>query len=497
MSKTTDKRIIFLLLFINTLMFLLNRTGVFAADKQVQSATLSLKDISELALHNNIDIQIARYDAYIQRTKNMDTQSIFDTVLNAQAGYSDDQSKTASTFSGTKTVINRYDFGLSKKLSTGTTLGLDIADTRTFNNASSTTLSPAHEAVTKFSLHQPLGSNFFGMADRAQVKITKLDVANSDYQALNRIEQSLGRTQTVYWQLVLAYNELKIAREMLGKAQQLYDIFKNKNEAGLIEEAELYAAEANVLNRQNTVETLSHNLLLVKNDLLFLIHEEDLSLQIIPQDIFTDNDMQVDTISSLKQAIKTNRDYLQAKNNVQAKGINLSMKQNAMWPEIDLELSYAQNGLELDQDKAWENVSAEDNPEIFMGIAVNMPLENNSAKSRKEKADLEKRSALLVLKKTEHKLLVDITNSVDAVNNRREKIRLNKNIVELQQNKLNFEEKRFASGRSDSDTLIRYQEDLLNSKLNLTQSLYDYEKVKIGLKLIENTLFDQSRDEKL
>ena len=497
MRKTPEKIIMSLVLFISVLMLMSAGNCIFAADAQVTSVTLSLRDISRLALENNIDMQIARYDAYIQRTKNMDTKSIFDTVLNAQANYLDDQSKASSIFSGTKTSINKYNVGLSKKLSSGTTVGLDMSDARTFNNSSFTALSPAHEAAAKISLKQPLGSNFFGLVDRAQIKVTTLDVLNSDHQALNRIEQTLAQVQTVYWQLVLAYNELNIAREMLKKAERLQTVFEDKSKTGLMEEAEVYAAQANVLNRQNTVNTLTHKLLLVKNDLLLLVHEEDLSLQIIPHDMFMVDEKPVDTITSLKKAIKTNRDYLQAKNNVQAKGINLSMKNNELWPEIDLELSYAQNGLELDQGKAWENVSAEDNPELFLGISVNMPLENRSAKSRREKAELEKRSSLLALKKTEHKLLVDITNGVDAVNNRREKIKLSKNIVELQKKKLAFEEKRFALGRSDSDILIRYQEDLLNARLALSQSLYEYEKVKIDLKLIENTLLEQFQYEQL
>ncbi len=455
------------------------------------SAALSLADISELVLKNNLDIQIARYNAYIERTRGKDAVSVFDTMLNAQAFYLDDSSKAASTLAGTQTTTNEYSLGLSKKLPSGTTLAVDVSDTRIFSNSAFTALSPAHEAIVKFSIHQPIGSNFFGLIDRGRIKITKLDIANSDFQALGRIEQSLAQAQINYWKLVLAYRQLKIGRQMLEKAEAFYDLSKQKSELGLIEEAELYAAQANVLRRKDSVETLMHQLLIAKNDLLLDLHEENLNMQIIPCDVFSVKDVKISAQERMNYAVRKNREYLQAKNRLKARGINLSMKKNSLWPQIDLEVSLADNGLELGQGKAWENVTAENNPELFLGLSVNIPLENRAAKSHREKAELEKTKALVELKKIEYKIMLDIISAVDALNNRKERIKLNQQIARLQKSKLAFEEKRFALGRSDSDTLIRYQDDLLNAQLALAQGLFEHEKASVELKLLENSLLEE------
>lgn len=469
----------------------LSAEEVKEASQTAKSIKLSLSDVTQLALRNNLDIQIARYTAYAQRTDLTEAESVFDTVLNASASYSDDQSKTATAFAGTRSTINEYGLGLSKKLPTGTTLGLEFSDTRASTNSAFTSLTPAHEATARFSIHQPLGSNIFGLIDRGQIRITRLDVLNSDFSALGRIEESLAQAQIAYWRLALAYRELKVGREMLNKAKSLYENFLKKNKLGLVEDAELFAAKANVLQRQNNVQTLAHQLLLAKNNLLLYLHEEDLDLEVIPQDVFMPAGQNIEVGSSLKIAIKNNRDYQQAVNELQSRGINFDIKKNSLWPEIDLELSFAQNGLELEQSKAWQNVTAEDNPELFLGMSVTLDLENKKARSAKEKAQIEKANALLKLKKIEHKIVVDVTNSVDTINNKRESIKLNKNIVDLQEKKLNFEEKRFASGRSSSDTLIRYQEDLLQAKLLLAQSLFGYEQAQIDLKLAEDSLLNE------
>jgi len=459
--------------------------------QNVKSIALSLNELSRLVLMNSLDIQTARYDALIKRTSLKNAESVFDTVLNAQINHIDDQQKTNSTFSGTHSTINEYSAGLSKKLPTGTTLRLEAGDTRVFSNSTFSSLSPAHEAQAKFSINQPLGNNFFGLIDRGRVKITKLDVKNSDFQALGRIEQYLADAQVAYWRLVLAYRQLNIARKMLDKAETLYELFQKQNKLGLIEDAELYAAQANVMQRQNNVSELEHQLLLAKNNLLLYIHEEDLNLHIIPQDAFIIKEGTANLRKSIKTAIANNRDYQRAKNDLEMRGIKLAMKQNSIWPEIDLELSYAQNGLEPGRDRAWSNLTQEDNPELVVGLSLSVPLENSAAKGSREKARLEKKNALLALKKTEHQILVDVANSVDALNNKTETIKINRNIVELQEKKLDFEEKRFSAGRSNTDTLIRYQEDLLNSQLLLAQSLFDYEQATINLKLSEDTLLNE------
>lgn len=468
--------------------------GIAAQGRQRADAdviSLSMQEFSRLVLDNNLDIQIARYNAYIERTKGQDTESVFDTMLNAYAVYSDDQNKTGSAFAGTKTLLSEYAIGLSKKLPTGTTLSIDAGDTRTANNSTFTALSPAHEASIKFSLHQPIGNNFFGLLDRGRIKITKLDIANSDAAALDRIEQSLAQAQINYWQLVLAYRQLKIGRQMLDRAETFYSRAQNKSRLGLVEDAELYAAQANVLNRKNNVAALMHQLLIAKNALLLDLHEEDLNMQIIPVDVFNVKDEQIKAAERMKQVVEKNREYLQAKNLLKAKGINLSMQNNNLWPEIDFEASLADNGLELKQSHAWSNVTAESNPELFLGLSFSMPLENKAAKSQQEKAQLEKARALVDLKKIEYKIMVELINLVDSFNNKTESIKLNQQIAKLQESKLEFEEKRFSWGRSDSDTLIRYQEDSLNAQLALAQSLFEHKKADVELRLLENSLIEE------
>ncbi|MFH2145782.1 MAG: TolC family protein [Candidatus Omnitrophota bacterium] len=489
------KRVFFIIvcfIFLGNLVLAAGAADTLAGREEPFAFLLSLDEVSQLALENNLDIQIAKYDAYIQRTDIDRVKSVFDAVFTAGLAYEDDQSKSSSTLAGTKNTQANYNIGLSKKFASGTKIGVDLEDKRTFTNSSFSSLSSYHDARAGISLHQPLGNNFFGIIDRGGLKITKKQVENSDIAALDRIEQHLASAQAAYWLLALRCKQLEIEKEMLERAEALYRIFKEKEELGLVEQAELFAAEANVAERNDNVLSVAHEVLVAKNELLLALHEEDLSLKIITQDLGEDvYRAGFDLKSNLTRAVNARRDYLQAKNNIESNKIDLRMKKNALWPEIDLEASFLVNGLEGAQKAAWENVTSDGNSQWYAGVNVNLPLENNFAESDYRRAQLEKARALIVLKKTEHKIFVEITNALDEIKNKTEKIKLNEEIVKLQAKKLAFEEARFNSGRSNTDTLIRYQEDLLAAKLALALALYEYKLAGINLNRSQNVLLDK------
>jgi outer membrane protein TolC len=126
-----------------------------------------------------------------------------------------------------------------------------------------------------------------------------------------------------------------------------------------------------------------------------------------------------------------------------------------------------------------------------------MPLENRQAKGEFESAKLEKAKYILLLKKAERQILTQINNRVMQVNTAIERAATNKEVVKLQGKKLKAEERSFQFGRSSSDLLIRYQEDLLEARLALAASLYEYKLALIDLKLTQNALLDEHWKEDL
>ncbi len=463
----------------------------FPDDTSKKSIYVSLDEISKLALENNLDIQIAKYDVYISRYGLDKANSIFDTFLTAKAGYSNDQPASSTVFSGNKELENTYSLSLEKKFPTGTKVTLEGSHTRTWSDSSFVSINPAAEAETKVSLSQSLGKNFFGLRDRLEVKLAQLDIAHSRYLSLDDIEKSLADVQKAYWNVVLKKRELEIKKDMRKEAEKLYLRHKENYSLGLVEEPDLLASEAYLKQRENDVLIAELMLKTAENDLLFLLNRPESEVSIIPRDNLDFSLREEDLYAVLNTAINNRRDYKALSNEALQKDISVRIDKNSLWPEIDLEASLARNGVSKKAGQAWSNVTSEDNPVLFLGLTVKVPLENREAKSGYNISLAEKEKVLLKLKKVERLILRDVNNQVSAVNTLKRKAEASKEILALQKEKLEAEGKRFKYGRSSSDLIIRYEEDFLNARLSLANDLYNYKISRIDLDLAENSLLNR------
>lgn len=451
---------------------------------------LSLKEATELALLNNFDIQLAKYDAWIAQTKEGEARSIYDTILDADIEYRNNQLKKTSTIAGNKIVDNDYNLGLSKKLPTGTTVNLDMENSRNWTNSSVATNALTHDSALKAEVVQELGKNFLGIQDRGDVKLTLLDIENSSFTSLDQIESSIAEVQKAYWDVVLETEYVHLSEEMLAQAKKLFVLHQEKFNNGLVELPELLAAEANYEQRQNEWQLAVNEQENKVNTLKFFLNIE-IDTDLVPSEALLILDEGQDFIESLKRALENRQDYKKTLNIIKAKKLQLTMKKNNFWPEMNLTASLKRNGLGDHFRQAVEQISEEDNPEIFAGLNISIPLENNEAKSQFKAAELEKAKALIELKLVERKVATVILNQARDCQVLQQSAMTKEKIAELQKKKFEEQEKRFSRGRSDTDTLIRFQEDFLKAQKEAAQSKYEYQLSLIDLKREEGTLLKE------
>ncbi len=466
--------------------------GLSIDDSEISNGVyLTLEEVSQLALSNNFDIQLAQFDAQFKETDLDDAMSVYDTIIEAEAKLGDDRRKTASSLAGTKSETRDYNLGISKKLSTGTTLDLDFDNQRSWTNSGFTTVNPAHDSQVKLTLKQELGKNFFGIKDRSNVQITKIDIQNTQYTSLEKIEQMLARVQKTYWKIAQHLNIVRIKKDMLSRADELFQIDKQKINRGVIEKPQLMASEANLRQKEIDLILAQNELQFHINELKFLLNLEDKDKVILPKEKFDLIIQPIELSQALKTSLQNRRDYLKAKNEVDSKKIKLVMKRTSLWPEINLEASIARNGLNDHFSQAIKDIGSEDNPEYFLGLRIEFALENREAKSEFNKAKIEKAKALINLKKIERQIIIQIKDSVRDCNILGQRVKKQEDVVKLQEEKLGSELKRYQYGRSDTDTVIRYQDDLLSSQILYTEALWDYKDALIELSLNENILLDR------
>ncbi|MDD4956061.1 MAG: TolC family protein [Candidatus Omnitrophica bacterium] len=462
-----------------------------AGDREV--VTLSMEDCVLSGIRNSFEIRMAKLDLYIAETGVMYSEAVFDTFLYGGAAYSEDKRQQLSVFASDNTQGNSYNLGLGKRLPTGTDVSIELGDDRLWNNTAFVDVNPSHSSQLEVDIRQPVGRNMFGMIDRNNITLARIAVDMAALEEQDRVEAAIADIKDAYLELVFAKRSLDIYYGMLAKARQLYESDKKNHEIGLKEKVDLLASEANLTAFQADVLVAENSYKNAEERLKLKMNFAD-DARIVPSDELRESVMGMTLEECLKTAFEKRRDYEEKRKDVDAKGIELAIERNRAWPEIDLSMSFAMNGVSDKFKKAFGKTVVIDNTYYVAGVEFRVPLENSQARSLTEKAKQEKMKAITDLKFKERSIITEVVNAFNTMITFREGTDFLTRAVVLQADKLMEEEKRFRSGRSDTKKMIDYQQDLLGAELRAADSIYRERLAEIELERSMNVILDKYKE---
>ncbi|MFH1878683.1 MAG: TolC family protein [Candidatus Omnitrophota bacterium] len=451
---------------------------------------VSLDECVAYSLKESFDVKIAKLDFYIADTQIMYSEAVFDTFLYGGAGYNEDKRQQLSIFAPDDNQTNDYYAGITKKLPTGTEVDVKFEDTRAWNNTIFVSKNPAYTSQLSVDLEQPVAKNFFGYVDRTNISITKLAVENADFETKDRIEAFIAEVEKAYWRLLFNKRAVEINQAMLIRARDLLSVNAKNFDMGIIEKGDLLASEANVIGRETDLVIIENSYRNAEESLKLLMNEST-EVRIAPSVRFRVSYNFGDMAECLKKAFKTRRDYKEKKIDIDIKNLTLKIKDNLRWPEIDLTASFAVNGVESSFGESFAKTTGGDNTNMYAGIEVNIPLENNAAQSEYNRASYEKERAILSLKDVERTIITEVGNAFRDVTTYEKSVGNAHETVRLQSGKLTEEEKRFSQGRSNTKNLIDYQHDLLRSEIEEAAVMLSLETSRTDLERAMNTLLEK------
>ncbi len=447
----------------------------------------SLSECLDIGLNNNLTVKIAKLEALIKDQDILLSESVFDAILTGNVNYTDDQSASASPLFGSKTMKTEYEMGVTKELPTGTEVSIDYIDTREWTDRLFTTVNPYHEAGLSFSARQPVLKNFLGYIDRNTVRISGIEAEIAGIEAMDAIENQVADMGKAYWRLVFSYQNVALRKELLTQADELYNRYKEHLKMGFAEETDLYETEANMRIRRTELLVAQNDLITASNNLLFLLNE-DADFIVTPKDKLETLWGGADLFESLNTAFIANREYRMKKKNLLAKKVNLKMKANSLWPQVDLVGTLATSGVKRKFEHANRVLSTNKHPYYYGGIEVSYPLENRAARGEFNKAGFEKEQAILEILRVEKKIFTDVDKEVRVVNLRLENAKRWTVIKKIQYEKFKEEEKKLKYGRSTSKRVVDFQNDLSLAAIRQYIAVLDYYYSLIDLENAKDTL---------
>ncbi|EQC46946.1 outer membrane efflux protein [Bacteriovorax sp. Seq25_V] len=336
------------------------------------------------------------------------------------------------------------------------------------------------------SYTQDIGRNFFGRNEFLSKEVKQLEVTFQDKTFDNIKSKSLLDFIAKYIDVKKEVTFFELQKQALDRAQRRLKLIKRQVKDGLKERVDLYSSESGYRYQKEQVEQKRASLLVAKKNFETKLERnvsldsfppyevKKLRLEEVPAGEFEDNfDI---------QAIKSKLIYLEK---------NYESADNSVFPIVKLSASYKTNSINTAQDSPISDGSfGADNSAKAIGLTVSIPIGFDVEKNARSQANLAKMKAeydykllkVQVMKKIEQikVRLLALDRNIDSVADRYE---LSKKTVD-EYNKL------YNKGRANLDTVLRAEEELIQTEqafvqYNVQRELEVYSLYDLYGKLVE------------
>src|SRR6202047_3377061 len=195
----------------------------------------------------------------------------FDPVLTGTLQEDHFSQKSSSSFSVPLLTQNTgtVDFAYNQAFQWGTNLSVGFNNTRTTTNSIFTSLSPQLNSNFKATVTQHLLQGLGFAPNQRFIRIAKNNRELSDVAFRLQVTDSVDQIENIYWDVVFAYENVRVQNESPAFAQKTLSDTKKQVEIGSLAPIEVVRAQSTVAQDQQAVTTALTNLqlqqLLMKN----------------------------------------------------------------------------------------------------------------------------------------------------------------------------------------------------------------------------------------
>ena len=195
----------------------------------------------------------------------------FDPVLTSNIQWDHQSSVCTNFFCGTHQNTTTADFSYLQGFATGTNVAVGFNNSRIASNNPISTISPLLNSSFRFTLTQHLLQGFGFAPNNRCIRIAKNNREISDVAFRLQVISTLNQIQGMYWDLVYAYEYAQVQKQSLAFADKTLSDTKKQVEIGTLAPIEVVRAQSTVAQDQQALTVAMTNLqlqqLLMKNAL--------------------------------------------------------------------------------------------------------------------------------------------------------------------------------------------------------------------------------------
>ena len=532
---------------------------------------LSLNDAVALALENNFDIAIARYNLDIADTDLLLAKSggtvrgvssglltgtpggnasststvgatgsgsggtstgvggagsgsggIVESTQNSVGAAIDPYDPTLAAYIGTERVLtpvtyaiqyygvsayqqntNDYNFTYTQGWPTGTLATVSFSNDRLINNLPAaspyaSTFNPQLSGSWRAQLRQHLLQGWGMDNNRREIIIARNNRKVNDASFRAQVISTVAQIQNIYWDLVNAYEDLKVQQTGVEFAQLTLTDNKKQVELGNLAPIEVVSAQSAVATAMQKLivsqTSLQYQQLITKNAIARNFSDPALTAaEIIPTDTMTLSNEPVPPVEELVSYALANRpELMESELNLKNNEINNKAAKNALLPALDLVGYYGSDGLAGNYGDFFSNLVNRTGPDKGAYVSLSIPLRNRAAQANQIRSELEYRQSQLLLQQQKNQIILQVRNAAFALEQARAGVESARAARDYAQQSLEAEQKKYELEVSTSYLVLQQQSNTKQAASNYVAALSTYEKARVALDQYTATILDRN-----
>ena len=317
--------------------------------------SMSLKEVVELALRNNKDIEVSRSVVRSAEATLLGARGFYDPKLTFNRFFfrevlpvssstlgGDQGSITASGSTGNVTF-----FGSSPKF--GGQYQLSYTDSQTKTNVIFATIDKQYKTNLTFSYTQPLMRNREIDEPRRQIEIAKKNLSLTDAQFRTNVIEIITNVRNSYWDLVYTLRNLQIQQDALRAAEEQLLHTRRLVGRGYVAPIDVTQTEAQVSNFREglymALEGVAKSDTALKNLIVSDIKDPLWNVLIIPSDPVDIKAPIINADQALNDALAQRPELQQSDVALAINELNQRFYRDQKRPQVDLVGTYSMDGL--------------------------------------------------------------------------------------------------------------------------------------------------------
>jgi outer membrane protein len=431
------------------------------------------------------------------------------------------------------------DFSYLQGFHWGTNFAVGFNNTHVTTNLPTSEYTPSISSGLQFRLTQNLLQGFGSVANTRFIRIAKNNREISDVAFRLQIITTVDQIENLYWDLVYAYENVRVQQEALAFAQRTLADNKQQVQFGTLPPIQVVSAQSTVSTDQQALILAQTNLelqeLLMKNALSRTLEDPALGgAEVIPTSTMQlpEQEPVVPVQDLINDGLGHRAELAESRIDLNSRELNNKAVRNAMLPTLALFAYYGGSGLGGDVNPVllppslggtcttaksrfgcfspttasppFSNGGPVSTGDTFsqlvnstasdkgVGLTLTIPIRNRQAQADQVRAELEYRQAQVRLQQLQNQVRIEVRNAQFALQQNRASVQAAQAAVDFARETLNAEQQKLAAGVSNPTAVLQDQSGLTTAESNLVSAKAAYEKARVELDRATGLLLDHS-----